>query len=241
MTNDVPAEEAGKARHLTLARNSLVFGILSIPLAFIFIPGLIAIFAGVRARRRLLKSPEMKKGATIAFCGMMLGGLSLVIGAMAIFALPTAAVGRAKIVTTLATATAIESAVNNIYTEYGQMPDVGDRVTTDSAQGVKFLIILLGLEDKSAKPQNIRNIKFLSVKEGKNRKGGLIYTTDGSLPEGLFDPYGNPYTVILDSDYYEQLRFEIQGRPIHLKGRRAAVFSPGADQKPGTADDVTNW
>jgi hypothetical protein len=241
MSNDVPAEEPEKPSQLGLARISLVFGILSIPLAFVFIPGLIAIFTGIRARKRLLMSPDMRKGATIAFCGMMLGGVSLVIGAMAVFALPTAAVGRAKKVTTLATATAIESAVNNIYTEYGQMPDVGNRVTTDSEKGVKLLIILLGLEDKSAKQQNPRNIKFLSVHEGRNRKGGLIYDVDRKLPEGLFDPYGNPYTVMLDSDYDEQLHFDIAGKPVHLKDRRVAAFSPGEDHELGTDDDVTTW
>ena len=241
MDNDVAAEESEEPSQLGLARTSLVFGILSIPLAFVFIPGLIAIFTGRRARKRLLKSSGTRKGAPIAFCGMMLGGLSLVIGLMLVFAAPTAAVGRAKMVTTIATATAIESAVDNHYTEYGQMPDVGDRVTTDSAQGVKLLMILLGLEGKSTNPQNTRGIKFLSVKEGKNRKGGLICDANGKLPEGLFDPYGNPYTVILDTDYDEQLHFKIEGKPVDLKGRRAAIFSPGADQKLGTADDVKNW
>jgi hypothetical protein len=241
MSADVPAEESRRAGHLGLARASLVFGILSIPLAFVFIPGLIAISIGIRARKRLRKSPDIRKGATIAFCGMMMGGLSLVIGAMEVFAAPPAAVGKAKRVTTLATATAIETAVNNIYSEYGRMPDVGERVTTDSASGVKLLIILLGLEGPSANPINPRGIKFLSVKEGRNRKGGLIHALDGNLPEGLFDPYGNPYTVILDTDDDEQLHFEIAGRPVHLKGRRVAVFSPGADRKPGTGDDVTTW
>jgi len=189
---------------------------------------------------RLLKSPD-RKGATVAFSGMMLGGLSLVIGMMAIFATSTASLNKARRVTALSTSIAIEVAVNNIYSEYGTLPDVGDRVTTDSANGVKFLTILLGLEEKSAKQENSRDIKFLAVKEGKNRKGGLIYDAKGRFPEGLFDPYGNPYTVILDTDYDEQLHFEIAGKPVHLKGRRAAVFSSGSDHKPGTSDDVTTW
>ena len=241
MHGDGPAEDSEKRSQLGLARTSLVFGILSIPSAFVFIPGLIAIFTGRRARMRLLKSPDMRKGATVAFCGMMLGGLSLVIGSILVFASPTAAVGKAGKATTIATATAIETAVNSFYTEYGQMPDVGDRVTTDSAKGVRLLIVLLGLEDKFTKQQNPRDIRFLSVKEGKNRKGGLIYDANGKLPEGLFDPYGKPYTVILDTDYDEQLHFEIAGKPIDLKDRQVAVISPGADLKLGTADDVKTW
>src|SRR6478672_1438264 len=103
MNDDAPTEESEKPSQLRLARTSLVFGILSLPLAFVFIPGLIAIFTGRRARTRLLKSPDMRKGATIAFCGMMLGGLSLFIGVMEIFAIPTGSVEKARRTTSLAT------------------------------------------------------------------------------------------------------------------------------------------
>jgi hypothetical protein len=241
MNNNVPAEESEKLSHLGLARTSLLFGFLSVLLAFAFIFGFIAIFTGRWARMCLLKSPDTKKGATIAFCGMMLGGLSLFIGAMEIFALPTENPNHGRRITGLAASVAIESAVNNIYSEYGALPDVGDRVTTDSEKGVKFLTILLGVEGNISKPENPRAIKFLSVKEGANRKGGLIFDSKGRLPEGLFDPWGNPYTVILDTDYDEQLHFEIAGKPVLLKDRRVAVFSPGGDHRPGTSDDVKTW
>jgi len=241
MNDDAPTDESDKLSHLGLARTSLVFGILSVLLAFVFIFGLIAILTGRRARMRLLKSPDMRKGATIAFCGMMLGGLSLVIGAMEIFALPTGNPNHGRHGADLATSIAIESAVNNLYSEYGAVPDVGDRVTTDSVKGVKFLTILLGVDDGSSKPENPRAIKFLSVKEGKNRRGGLIYDSKENRPDGLFDPWGNPYTVILDTDYDGQLHFEIAGRHVDLKNRRVAVFSPGRDCKLGTSDDVKTW
>lgn len=142
--------------------------------------------------------------------------------------------------TTLVTATAIESAVNNFYTEYGAMPDVGSRVTTDSPEGVKLLTIMLGLENTD-KPQNTRGIKFLSVKEGKDRRNGLIYATEGNRPEGLFDKWGNPYTVELDADYNEQLHFTVASKAVDLEGRRVTAYSPGADKKLGTVDDVKNW
>ncbi|MEO5715626.1 MAG: DUF4190 domain-containing protein [Luteolibacter sp.] len=241
MNDDAPAEESEKLSQLGLARTSLVFGILSILLAFVFVFGLIAIFTGTRARRRLLKLPDTGKGATTAFCGMMLGGLSLVIGMMEVFAFPTANPRNGRLITARATSIAIESAVNNIYSEYGKIPDARDRVTTYSTEGVKFLTILLGIEDKASKQENFRGIKFLSVREGKNRKGGLILDATGRFPIGMFDPYGNPYTVILDTDYDEQLHFDIAGKPFHLKGRRVAVFSPGRDGKLGTSDDVKTW
>lgn len=151
------------------------------------------------------------------------------------------AINRAKTVITLATATALESAVNSFYYEYDKLPDVADRITTNSPQGVELLHILLGLKEKSANPQNSRQIKFLSIREGKNRKNGLMYSQSGDSVEGLFDPWGNPYTVILYTGHDELLRFKIATKDIELKGRRVAVFSPGADQKEGTDDDIRTW
>lgn len=142
--------------------------------------------------------------------------------------------------TSLATAIAIEMAVNSFYTEYGAMPDVGSRVRTDTPEGIKLLTILLGLE-KTDKPQNPREIKFLSVREGKDRRNGLIYSAAGNMPEGLFDQWGNPYTVELDVQYKEQLHFNVASSSVDLEGRSVAAYSPGEDKKLGTADDVTNW
>ena len=141
----------------------------------------------------------------------------------------------------LAIATAIESAVNNFYTEYGKLPDVGNRVTTNTAEGLKLLNILLGLDAKSDNALNSRAIKFLSVKEGKNKKNGLIYAANEKSVEGLYDPWGNPYTVVLDVDFDEHLQFNYGAKSVELQGRRVAVYSPGLDKKVGTSDDIKTW
>ncbi|MES2921979.1 MAG: hypothetical protein V4819_10545 [Verrucomicrobiota bacterium] len=151
------------------------------------------------------------------------------------------AITKAKKVTSLATSIAIESAINSIYTEYGKLPDVGSRVTTNSPEGLKMLNILLGLDAKSDNALNSRAIKFLVVKEGKNNKGGLIYAADGKSVEGLYDPWGNPYSVELDTDYNEELHFTIASKAFDLNGRRVAAYSPGEDKTLGTVDDVKTW
>ena len=143
--------------------------------------------------------------------------------------------------TDLATATALESAVQNFYTEYGKLPYAESRVITDTPEGVKFLTILLGLDENAPPLVNTRAIKFLSVKEGKSRRNGLIYGASGNAVDGLFDSWGNPYTVELDSQYREHLHFIIGKRSIDLKGRRVAAYSPGPDHKLGTSDDVRTW
>ncbi len=141
----------------------------------------------------------------------------------------------------LATTTALESAVNHFYTEYGKLPCAESRVITDTPEGVKFLTILLGRDENATPVVNTRAIKFLSVKEGKSSRNGLIYGASGNTVDGLFDFWGNPYTVELDSQYREHLHFVIGKRSIDLKGRRAAAYSPGPDHKLGTSDDVKTW
>lgn len=120
------------------------------------------------------------------------------------------------------------------------MPDGEERVVTGSTQGVDFLNVLLGWEGESTAKLNVRDIKFLSVRESKNRKNGLSYGTSGIL-DGLFDPYGNAYTVFLNTEGGENLWFEIAGETVELAGRRVAVVSPGKDGKLGTSDDIKTW
>jgi prepilin-type N-terminal cleavage/methylation domain-containing protein len=165
------------------------------------------------------------------------------------FAAGNAAIQKARKTTALATATAIESAVNNFYTEYGSMPDEGGSDTTVQTNNqIKLLNVLLGLEGSGSNVLNTRAIKFLSVREGKGNKNGLIYNTNGTSIQGLFDPWGGPFHVMLDLNYDEQLN--IPGTVFNggrtLNGRRVAVWSLGADAAPGgtggkKSDDVVTW
>lgn len=164
------------------------------------------------------------------------------------FAAGNAAVQKAKKVKALASCTALSSAVENFYTEYGRMPYDGGTadvtVSTDSGEGITLLEALLGLDEKL----NPRGVKFLSVKEGKGKRDGIVYSANGNSVEGLFDPWGGPYNVIMDLDYDEQVRPEPSaGGARNLNGRRVAVWTDGADNAPGSgnrnkpADDVKTW
>lgn len=166
------------------------------------------------------------------------------------FTAGNAAIQRARKVTALATATAIESAVNSFFTEYGSMPATGTGtpvLDTNAGEGLVLLKELLG--DKTS-TINTRQVNFLSVREGK-KKGtgginGLIYNND--IPGGLYDPWGGPYKVMLDLDYEEKLSIPdtVLNGGRTLNGRRVAVWSHGADAAPsGTGgkknDDVITW
>ena len=168
------------------------------------------------------------------------------------FAAGNMAIQKARKTTAMATCVALESAVNNFYTEYGTMPMAGLTGNTDPAaietDNNTLLNVLLGLEPAStANPLNPRKIKFLSVKQGKNNKDGLIYDTTGRNLLSLVDPWGGPYFVQLDGDYDEKVEPKPNASPrVTLNGRRVAAWSNGADAAPnGTGgratDDVRTW
>ena len=160
------------------------------------------------------------------------------------------AIQQAQKVKCLATCNAIESAVNNFYTEYGIMPkELSDdpAVPLDTIKDIEFLNVLMGLQETSSPELNSRKIKFLTVKEGKNKKDGLIYSSSGASVTGLYDPWGGAYYVMLDGNYDEVIKVKPSASTTEstLRGKRVAVWSNGADGINGTGgkanDDVKTW
>ncbi|MFN6016083.1 MAG: type II secretion system protein [Verrucomicrobiota bacterium] len=196
----------------------------------------------------------MKTHSVRADRGFTLIELLVVIAIIAVlagvgFSAGSSAIQKAKRTTCLAAATSIESAVANFHTEYGSMPydststpPKDEKVDTAATTGIALLKTLLGMDTV----RNPRGIKFLSAKEGKANKNGLIYNTSGSDVTGMYDPWGGPYNIFLDLNYDEKLEDvkTDKGPKVTLNGRRVAVFSDGADWKSDTAtptDDVKTW
>ena len=189
-----------------------------------------------------------KSGFTLVELLVVIAIIAVLAGAG--FAAGNAAIQKARKTTALATAVAIESAVNNFYTEYGTMPrDNMANDTTVKTTDTSLLNVLLGSEVATT-PLNTRAVKFLSVKEGKKvgagGSNGLVYGA-GTTVQGLYDPWGGPFFVMLDGNYDEILKSVTTGQSgavtKDLNGRRVAVWSEGADAKTkkSAADDVTTW
>jgi len=166
------------------------------------------------------------------------------------FAVGQAAIQKARKVTALNTCTAIEGAVNYFFSEYGCMPkELTDDPSTplNTKTDIEFLNVLLGLPETANPPLNTRAIKFLTVKEGKAKKNGLIYNTTGDKVVGLFDPWGGAYYVMLDGNFDEKIKVKVaaSSAQVTLNGRRVAVWSNGADCVNGVGgkvtDDVKTW
>lgn len=219
-----------------------ILGILTGP-----VTGIPAIVTGHIARGRIKRAKIPMKKWDAATAGMILGYVTTFLGlwAAAGMVCGTTAVSRAKRVTSLATATAIEAATNNFFAEYGSMPADGEKdVILSTGHDTAFLQVLLGIEDRKSTALNTRSVRFLMVKEGRNGKNGLIYSADGKSVTGLFDPWGGPYHVALDLDSDEKLSVPTMGGrtlTLTLTGRRVAVWSDGPDRKPGADDDAITW
>lgn len=139
----------------------------------------------------------------------------------------------------------IVTAVDSFYSDNSGMPipvgttatDGGTKFDTSTVNGLKVLNILTGFDDEI----NTKKINYLNIPDAKGKKGGIIYKTNTKEVDGLFDPWGNPYIIVLDTDYAERLEFKRNNTMEQLNGRRCAVFSAGQDKKLGTADDVKSW
>lgn len=158
------------------------------------------------------------------------------------FAGVNAALKKAKTTQGRVAASSLAQAVNNFYSEYSRLPDLSSEVRTDNGEGVQLLRVLLAEEGSGSDIDNTRGINFLSIQEGKGRRGGLYYGTGGGNEvQGLYDPFGQPYTVILNTDYEDVLNFQVGSRSYRLRGEQVAVYSAGADMELGTTDDVTSF
>lgn len=194
-----------------------------------------------------------KNGFTLVEILVVIAIIAVLAGAG--FAGATAAIQKAKKTSAMATCVAIESAVNNFYTEYGGMPDsLTDDKTLDTVTDKEFLNVLLGYAESATTPMNMKGIKFLNVSEGKKvgTKGmnGLLTSGTGAstTADGLYDPWGKSYKVRLDGNYDESLKPDStngftfsNSTPAKELGRRVAVISFGTDGKASTADDVITW
>lgn len=198
---------------------------------------------------------------TPALQGFTLVELLVVIVIIAILATLGMAVGhgalhRARLVTAQAAATNVANGVEQFYSEYHLLPDptggttednFGDPFETDAASGIALLEIIAGLEEDNDDMQNERKLRMLSVKEAdKGRRGGIVYSSDGDSIEGLFDPWGEPYYIILDYDYDGRLEFKPSAAYTYdarLNNKRVAVYSLGTDSPTNAKrkDLVKTW
>lgn len=139
----------------------------------------------------------------------------------------------------------LQAACEDYYEEYQQLP-LGSKAVNDAerlttgAKGLTLMSALVGL--KSAEDENYKEQNFFAFKAAKEKKDGLLRAKNSAQ---LFDPWGNPYYVLLNYDYDQELR-EPQGigNQIHYD-RHVLIWSKGPDGKSGTPetnkDNLYSW
>ena len=173
----------------------------------------------------------------------------IVVLASAGFQVGTLALNRAKKVKALAVCTEMEQAIQRFYDDNGTLPvEISEdtEIYSNSSEGLDLLFVLM--DQETADPVlNAKGIKYLNVKQGKGDKDGLVYNDAGTVIEGLYDPWGGDYKIMLDGDFDESISVLPKGASTaRILQRRVACWSDGADGaksgSTGTAkDDVTTW
>lgn len=168
----------------------------------------------------------------------------VVLAAMS-FGAANMAMNKAKKVQTLTDANQLVQGIEKFNSEYSRLPDFGaqgEEAQTDGEAGAELLTILLGKEDVTDSMQNKKQIPFVNFKENKNKnKGGLVYSSGGSgaRPDGLYDAWGNPFYIKIDTEYDGELEDPLKQGNIIRKS--VIAYSYGADKKIGGGDDVQTW
>ena len=186
--------------------------------------------------------------------GFTLIELLVVIGIIAIlaslaFPVTQAVLARAYKLRAQAVVRDIQVAISNYLTEYNRLPvqgQGGGETPQPTDQSSQLVSILMG-ESSGQNSLNPRGIVFLTVNTAKNNRGGLIDNGGGSM--SLVDNWGNPYYVVMDTNYdnkvanpdtQNQDQTVSQNAPPQLR-TKVAVYSLGPDGQLGTKDDIVSW
>jgi prepilin-type N-terminal cleavage/methylation domain-containing protein len=158
------------------------------------------------------------------------------------------ALKNAKKVQSLNMATNLAMGIQNFYDEYGYLPvsnPGAGSYQTNSGDGVTILKVLVAKEATGNSQLNTKYINYLTIKAAKGRKAGMDYGSSGSDPNGLYDAWGKPFTIIFDDDYNDEItlpsNLKLGTDPALIRGAKAIVVSPGADGNLKTKDDVRSF
>lgn len=167
-----------------------------------------------------------------------------IIGVLAAIAFPvtTAVLDKARKLKTRAVLKDLQVAIKAYQTEYNRYPSSSSSDATELTNG-QIVNILLGTTVGNF---NTRGIQFIDLPMAKNGRGGLIGNTGNYQ---LVDDYGNPYVIMMDTDYNNQISNpdvgnsdpNVSSGASNILPMGVAIYSYGKDGQPQTKDDLASW
>jgi len=155
---------------------------------------------------------------------------------------------RARIKSAHQTAVQLATGISSYQTEYRRLPiETGRLGETDVLLETDEVLmgILLGAEKNRNNPT--RTVFFNGTKNATGRppKDGLAFNNDGS--GRLYDPWGNLYRVMMDSDHNQRIEPPFRKRQLvgaNIVAKDIVVWSLGPDGEEtgdGTKDNICTW
>lgn len=109
----------------------------------------------------------------------------------------------------------------------------GSSLLTIQPDGLEFLNLL-----QAGDP---RGIGYLKLKKSPGRKqGGAFHDQNGRIT-ALYDGWGNPYHIVLDTQGDGVLVAHRGMLKDKVQGKKFIMFSAGRDHELGTEDDFLSW
>ena len=136
----------------------------------------------------------------------------------------------------------IAGAVSSFYADYDRLPidfPDGDWVGTTQAKS-GLIAILTAEEGPNEKRKNQKNINYLDgFKHTKTDVSGRevdgLDTDTDPLRPAIYDPWGQPYIVIMDTNLDSRIVDPLKSSiPLEVRGKKALVYSTGRPNADGT-------
>ena len=148
----------------------------------------------------------------------------------------------------------IAGAIYDFHAEYDgfpfDSPDVDWVGTTAGKDGL--VAALTGKEGQEVKETNVKGINYLDgfkraeVVDSVTVRDGIDYVTNWLGP-GIYDPWGQPFIVILDTNFDSVIANPLKsGGALPLRGKKGIVYSTGPPNADGTRNTdeskfITSW